>query len=75
MLVRLKKAEIIRSRGHEGSEHVLLSSAAVCCLAAQELLCVCFVLERLGIGREADSEREAGRDWMSLKCKLFSSLM
>ena len=31
-----------------------------CSLSAQELVFVCFVVECLRIGREADSERESG---------------
>lgn len=46
-----------------------------CSLSAQELVFVCFVLKRLRIGKEADSERESGTAGVSLKFKLCSPLM
>ena len=57
-------AESQESRNNPKSIAGILQGCAAqlgcCSLSAQELGVVCFVLERLRIGGEADSERESG---------------
>lgn len=47
-------------RSKAGMPQACAAQFSCCSLAALEFVFVCFVLKRLRIGKEADSERESG---------------